>query len=100
MMVPNYQAGRDAAEGFRRHYRVEVLEAIYVSLANSTCHKYGRVFMPGGMGVTLVRQFSQSGMAESVPFLSVWTVDETTLPATQEASPGSAALPNGRQIST
>jgi branched-chain amino acid transport system substrate-binding protein len=46
------------------------------------------VFMPGGMGITLVRQFSQSGMAESLPFLSVWTVDETTLPATQEAAAG------------
>lgn len=46
------------------------------------------VFMPGGMGVTLVRQFKQSGMAESLPFLSVWTVDETTLPATQQAAAG------------
>jgi branched-chain amino acid transport system substrate-binding protein len=99
MMVPNYQGGRDAAEGFRRHYRGEVLEEIYVPLGQldfaaelSQIRALDPdallVFMPGGMGITLVRQFSQSGMAESLPFLSVWTVDETTLPATQEAAAG------------
>lgn len=99
MMVPNYQAGRDAVEGFRRHYRGEVLQEIYVPLGQldfaaelSQIRALDPdallVFMPGGMGVTLVRQFSQSGMAGSLPFLSVWTVDETTLPATQEAAAG------------
>lgn len=99
MMVPNYQAGRDAIEGFRRHYRGEVLEEIYVPLnqldfaaelsqVRALQPDALLVFMPGGMGITLVRQFNQSGMAESLPFLSVWTVDETTLPATQEAAKG------------
>jgi branched-chain amino acid transport system substrate-binding protein len=99
MMVPNYQAGRDAVEGFRRHYRGEVLEEIYVPLGQldfaaelSQIRALDPdallVFMPGSMGVTLVRQVSQSGMAGALPFLSVWTVDETTLPATQRAAAG------------
>lgn len=99
MLVPNYQAGHDAVEGFRLHYRGEVLEEIYVPLGQlDFASELSRiralnpdallVFMPGSMGVTLVRQFNQSGMAESLPFLSVWTVDETTLPATQEAAAG------------
>lgn len=99
MVVPNYQAGRDAVEGFRRHYRGEVLEEIFVPLGQlDFASELSRiralnpdallVFMPGSMGVTLVRQFNQSGMGESLPFLSVWTVDETTLPATQEAAAG------------
>ncbi len=43
--------------------------------------------MPGGMGVNLVKQYRQAGL-ESVPFLSAFTVDETTLPAQQDAAVG------------
>uniref|UniRef100_UPI00135A4117 ABC transporter substrate-binding protein n=1 Tax=Chelativorans xinjiangense TaxID=2681485 RepID=UPI00135A4117 len=46
------------------------------------------VFMPGGMGITLTRQFAQAGLADTIPFLSVWTVDEITLPATRDAAVG------------
>jgi branched-chain amino acid transport system substrate-binding protein len=42
--------------------------------------------MPGGMGVNLVRQFDQAGL--EMPFLSAFTIDETTLPATQAAAVG------------
>ncbi|MBX4378405.1 ABC transporter substrate-binding protein, partial [Mycobacterium tuberculosis] len=45
-------------------------------------------FMPGGMGVNLVKQYAQAGLAGKVPFLSAFTVDETTLPATQDAAVG------------
>ena len=38
-------------------------------------------FMPGGMGVRLVKQFRRAGLADEVTFLSAFTVDETTLPA-------------------
>ena len=40
-------------------------------------------FMPGGMGINLVRQYSQAGLTDRVPFLSAFTVDETNLPAQQ-----------------
>jgi branched-chain amino acid transport system substrate-binding protein len=46
------------------------------------------VFMPGGMGVNLVKQFRQAGLAEKIPFLSAFTVDESTLPAQQDAAIG------------
>ena len=45
-------------------------------------------FMPGGMGVNLVKQYRQAGLADTVPLLSAFTVDETTLPATQDAALG------------
>ncbi len=44
--------------------------------------------MPGGMGVNLVKQFKQAGLEDKIPFLSAFTVDETTLPATQDAALG------------
>jgi branched-chain amino acid transport system substrate-binding protein len=45
-------------------------------------------FMPGGMGVTLVRQYRQAGLADKIPVLSAFTVDESTLPAQQDAAVG------------
>ena len=37
--------------------------------------------MPGGMGVSLVKQYRQAGLADKIPVLSAFTVDESTLPA-------------------
>jgi branched-chain amino acid transport system substrate-binding protein len=45
-------------------------------------------FMPGGMGVNLVKQYKQAGLADSIPVLSAFTVDESTLPAQQDAAVG------------
>jgi branched-chain amino acid transport system substrate-binding protein len=39
------------------------------------------------MGVNLVKQYRQAGL-ESIPFLSAFTVDESTLPAQQDAALG------------
>ena len=33
-------------------------------------------FMPGGMGVSLVKQYRQAGLADQIPVLSAFTVDE------------------------
>jgi branched-chain amino acid transport system substrate-binding protein len=40
------------------------------------------------MGVNLVKQYRQGGLADRVPLLSSFTVDETTLPAMQDAAVG------------
>jgi branched-chain amino acid transport system substrate-binding protein len=99
LMAPNYQAGKDSLAGFRRSYKGEVVEEIYTplnqldfsaELARIAAAKPDAlfVFMPGGMGVNLVKQFRQAGLAGTVPFLSAFTVDETTLPATQDAALG------------
>ncbi len=45
-------------------------------------------FMPGGMGVNLVKQYRQAGLADHIPLLSAFTVDESTLPAQQDAAVG------------
>ena len=44
--------------------------------------------MPGGMGVGLVKQYRQAGLADKIPVLSAFTVDESTLPAQQDAAVG------------
>jgi branched-chain amino acid transport system substrate-binding protein len=44
-------------------------------------------FMPGGLGIALVKQYRQAGLA-NIPFLSAFTVDESTLPAQGDAAVG------------
>ena len=99
LIAPNYQAGRDAAAGFKRLYGGEIRDEIYVPLGQldyaAELSKIATekpeavfVFLPGGMGVNFVKQFRQAGLADKVIFLSAFTVDESTLPAQKEAALG------------
>ena len=40
------------------------------------------------MGINFVKQFRQAGLADKLPFLSAFTVDESVLPAQQDAAIG------------
>jgi branched-chain amino acid transport system substrate-binding protein len=97
LMAPNYQAGKDGMAGVKRHFQGEVVEEIFTQLGQlDFSAELARIaaaqpdaiyaFMPGGMGVNLVKQYAQAGL--TIPFLSAFTVDETTLPATQDAALG------------
>src|SRR4029078_7506684 len=99
LLVPNYQAGRDSAAGFKLDYKGEIVEESYMplgtldfqpELSKISSLKPDAVFtfMPGGMGVNLVKQCRQAGVADSIPVLSAFTVDESTLPAQQDAAIG------------
>jgi len=99
ILVPNYQAGKDAAAGFKHEYKGEVVGETYVplgtldfqvELSKIASLKPDAVFtfMPGGMGVGLVKQYKQAGLADQIPVLSAFTVDESTLPAQQDAAVG------------
>ena len=99
LMAPNYQAGKDEIAGFKRYYKGEVADEVYVPLNQldyaAELSKIAAaqpdaifVFLPGGMGVNFVKQFRQAGLADKVKFLSAFTVDEGTLPAQQDAALG------------
>jgi branched-chain amino acid transport system substrate-binding protein len=105
IIVPNYQAGKDAAAGFKHKFQGEVLDEIYVPLGQlDYSAELSRIaaagsdaifaFIPGGMGVNFVKQFHQAGLADKVTFLSAFTVDESTLPAQQDAALGLLAGSN------
>jgi branched-chain amino acid transport system substrate-binding protein len=98
LIAPNYQAGRDSLAGFKHSYKGEVVNEIYTplgqldfsaELAQIAADQPDAVFafMPGGMGVNLVKQYRQAGL-ENIPFLSAFTIDESTLPAQQDAAVG------------
>src|SRR6204780_4183349 len=102
IIVPNYQAGKDAAAGFKHKFTGEILDEMYVPLGQlDYSAELSRIaaaspdaifaFIPGGMGVNFVKQFRQSGLADKITFLSAFTVDESTLPAQQDAALGMLA---------
>ncbi len=97
LMAPNYQAGKDEVAGFKRDFKGEVADEVYVPLGqldySPELSKIAAakpdaifVFLPGGMGVNFVKQFRQAGLADKIVFLSAFTVDESTLPAQQDAA--------------
>ncbi len=98
LLTPNYQAGRDAFAGFKSRFNGQVVDEVFVPLTQlDFSAELARIaslrpdavftFMPGGLGVNLVRQYRQAGLA-NIPFLSTFTVDEATLPAQGEAALG------------
>jgi branched-chain amino acid transport system substrate-binding protein len=99
IMAPNYQAGKDALAGFKRYFKGDIADEVYVPLNQlDYSAELARiaaaspnaifVFLPGGMGVNFVKQFRQAGLADKITFLSAFTVDESTLPAQQDAALG------------
>ena len=98
-MVPNYQAGKDALAGFKRTYKGQLVEESLVPLNNldfqAELSKLNAkkpdalfTFMPGGLGISLIKQFNQAGLKDRVPIISAFTADEATLPALQDAAEG------------
>jgi len=98
-MAPNYQAGKDFVNGFKRYYKQPLLEEVYTplnqldfsaELAQLAAAKPDAVwvFYPGGLGIQFVRQWRQAGLADKIPLISSSTVDGITLPALQDAAVG------------
>ena len=99
LMAPNYQAGKEMLEGFKRYFKGEVVEELYTQLGQTD---YSAeivqlqtsdadalfVFYPGGMGINFVKQMHGAGMLGKLPVLSVFTVDGTTLPALKNLAEG------------
>src|SRR4030088_3145411 len=99
VLVPNYHARKDSAAGLKLDYKGEIIEESYtplgtldfqVELSKIASLKPDALFtfMPGGRGVGPVKQYKQAGLADQIPVLSAFTVDESTLPAQQDAAVG------------
>ncbi len=97
VLAPNYQAGKDMVAGFKRYYKGRIVEEIYTKFGQQDYQaeitqlraknpKAVFVFYPGGMGIQFVKQYVQAGLRDRIPLYSVFTVDETTLPALKESA--------------
>jgi branched-chain amino acid transport system substrate-binding protein len=99
LIAPNYQAGKDSMNGFKHSFKGQIVDEVYVPLnqldysaelakISAAAPDAIFAFLPGGMGVNFVKQFRQAGLADKIKFLSAFTVDESTLPAQQDAAIG------------
>src|SRR5256885_7886499 len=103
-MAPNYAAGKDMVNGFKRSYKGRILVEVYTRLGQTDYQaelsqlrsknpKAVFVFYPGGMGISFLRQYSEAGLRGQFPLYSVYTVDEISIPAVKHAAPGQYETP-------
>jgi len=99
LMAPNYAAGKDMINGFKRSYKGRVVEEVYTRLGQTDYQaelsqlrsknpKAVFVFYPGGMGISFLRQYSEAGLRGQFPLYSVYTVDEISITALMHAALG------------
>jgi branched-chain amino acid transport system substrate-binding protein len=99
LMAPNYAAGKDMLNGFKRSYKGRIVDEVYTRLGQTDYQaelsqlraknpKAVFVFYPGGMGISFLRQYSEAGLRGQFPLYSVYTVDEISIPAVRHAALG------------
>lgn len=100
LLASNYQAGLDAAAGFKRQFKGEIVQEIYVPLTQSdfsaeisqiAAAKPDAVFafIAGSAPVGFIKQYTASGLKKSVPFFSAFTVYGPLLETMGDAALGS-----------
>ena len=98
ILAPNYPAGKDALTGYKRFYKGEVAGEIYtklgqkdyaVEIAKIKASDADSVFffLPGGMGIAFMKQYSQSG--SNIPVMGpAFSFDQGILQAVGDAALG------------
>jgi len=92
MLAPNYQAGRDTLNGFKRFFKGKIVGETYTGLtqfdfsselaairAAKPAAVY--IFYPGGFGINFVKQYAQSGLRDEIPLYSASSIDGSNLSA-------------------
>ena len=100
VLAPNYPAGKDAVNGFKRAYKQVVHEEIYTrvgqldfaaELAQLRAAKPDAVyiFQPGGMGINFIKQFMGAGLNKDMVLISSpFTADQDIIAAVGEPMVG------------
>lgn len=99
LLAPNYQAGKDALEGFKRMYKGQVLDEMMPGLAQldysaelaqiaATKPDAVYAFFPGGLSVNFIRQYQQAGLHKTIPLQTSGMLDATSLTALKESALG------------
>lgn len=100
LLAPNYPGGRNAIEGFKRYYKGEVAAEILTPLQQldygtelSQIRASGAdalfFFLPGGLGINFIKQFSSSGLGEQLALFGPgFSADEDVLSAVGDAALG------------
>jgi branched-chain amino acid transport system substrate-binding protein len=98
IMAPNYPAGRDVLNGYKRFYKGDVAKEVYTKLGQkdyaaeiAQIRASGAdsvfVFLPGGMGIAFMKQYAQSGV--NIPVMGpAFSFDQGILKAVGQAAVG------------
>lgn len=98
-LTPNFIGGKDKVHGFKRFYKGEIVDEIYTPLnqldfsaeltqlaASAPDAVYS--FYPGGLGITFVRQYQQSGLLAKMPLYTTNTIEGSAVEAMGPAAVG------------
>ena len=95
-VAPNYPAGKDAINGFKRFFKGKIGDEMYTKLgqldyaaelAQLRAAKPDAVFffLPGGMGINFIKQFVAAGLSKEMRLItSGFAADEDVIPAVGE----------------
>ena len=98
ILAPNYPAGKDSLNGFKRFYKGELAGELYTKLGQTDfAAEIAQVkasgadsvffFLPGGMGISFIKQFSNAGT--DIPMMGPgFSFDQDVLPAVGDAAIG------------
>jgi branched-chain amino acid transport system substrate-binding protein len=106
LIAPNYPAGKDHLAGFKRYYKGTIAGEVYTKLGQSdyaaelaalraAAPEAVFFFLPGGMGINFLKQYSQAGLNQTIPLYGpAFSFDERLLEAVGAAALG---VKNGSQ---
>jgi branched-chain amino acid transport system substrate-binding protein len=81
LIAPNYQAGKDSLEGFKRYFKGRIAAETYTKLgqldyaAELAQLRAARpdavyIFLPGGMGINFIKQFVAAGLSRDIQLVT------------------------------
>tara|TARA_R110002020_G_scaffold27552_12_gene88851 strand:- start:9224 stop:10399 length:1176 start_codon:yes stop_codon:yes gene_type:complete len=100
VLAPNYQAGKDAIQGFKRYFEGEIVGEIYTKLDQTDfAAEMAQIraaepdvvfqFQPGGLGIAFTRQYQQAGLLGTIPMVvSEPSMDHAILKAVGDSAEG------------
>ena len=92
-LAPNYVGGKDAATGFKRYYKGQLVDEMYTKLGQldyaaelsqirAAKPEALYVFLPGGMGVNFIKQFVAAGLSQDIQLIvPLWGSDQDIIRA-------------------
>jgi branched-chain amino acid transport system substrate-binding protein len=98
ILAPNYPAGKDSLNGFKRFYKGELAGELYTKLGQTDfAAEIAQIkasgadsvffFLPGGMGISFIKQFANAGTG--LPMIGPgFSFDQDVLGAVGEAAVG------------
>ena len=93
LLAPNYPGGADAMSGFKRFYKGQVAEEIFIKLGQlDFAAELARlralkpdalyIFLPGAMGINFIKQFASAGLSRDITlFAPGFSADEDIIKA-------------------